>query len=187
MTSTAAATVRVEAYHNLDSTADQYRPGHRVTRVFATDQPAADPAAVCTEVHRLLTTGDAPCDRWPDPRAVDYRARGNRGLSLGDLIAITGPTGTTHYALTLTYTPVGPPYRTDEHFYGTTPLDAERRSPSAPRPEIRARISTGLRILAYRTVGRRYRWIFDPVRSEVAAYLAERAAARTERARDRAR
>jgi hypothetical protein len=188
MTNTAAATVRVEAFHNLDTTADDYEPGHRVTRVFATDEPAADPDTPCKEVHRLLTVGAAPCDRWPDPRAANYRARGNRGLGLGDIIAITGPTGTTHYALNLAYTPVSPPYRTDEPFYATIPLGDDSPVPAAPRPRVRVRISAAMRILAYCTVGARYRWMFDPVRSGAAAYWVERgAAARAEMVRDRVR
>jgi hypothetical protein len=186
MNSTEAATVRVEAFHNLDTTADDYQPGHRVTRVFAADEPYANPAALCKEVHRLLTVGDVPCDRWPDPRAVEYRARGNRGLGLGDLIAITGPTGTTHYALRLAYTPVGPPNRTDEPFYATIPLSGGRTVPAAPRARIRVRISTALRVLAYRTVSARYRWMFDPVRSGAAEDWAEHgAAARAAMAADR--
>jgi hypothetical protein len=34
-------------------------------------------------------------------------------------------------------------------------------------------VSTAVRILAYRTVPVRYRWMFDPIRSEAAAYWAE--------------
>ncbi len=170
MNRTAAATVRVEAFHNLDTEADRYQHGHRVTRVFATQEPGGEPAAVCAEIHRLLTIGDAPCGRRPDPRAVAYRRRGNRGLSLGDVIAISGPTGTAYYALTLTYAPVRPPHRTDEPFYATVPL---RDEPAAPPRRARIGVLTALRILAYRTVTARYRWMFDPVRSEAAAYWAE--------------
>lgn len=170
MTRAAATTVRVEAFHNLDTEADRYQHGHRVTRVFAIQEPGGEPAAVCAEIHRLLTIGDAPCGRRPDPRAVAYRRRGNRGLSLGDIIAITGPTGTAYYALTLTYAPVRPPHRTDEPFYATIPL---RDESAPPRRRARIRVSTALRILAYRTVPARYRWMFDPIRSEAAAYWAE--------------
>lgn len=186
MTSTPAATVRVEAFHNLDTEDDEYKPGHRVTRVFATDEPAADPTEICKEIHRLLTTGDAPRGRWPDPRAVAYRRRGNRGLGLGDLIAISGPTGTAHYALTLTYAPVRPPHRTDEPFYATIPLGHEPPEARPPHRRVRVALSTALRILAYHMVTARYRWMFDPVRSEAAAHWAETHPARPREANDRA-
>lgn len=71
------------------------------------------------------------------------------------------------------------PRRTDEPFYATVPL---RDEPPAPRRPARIRFTTALRILAYRTVAARYRWIFDPVRSEAAAYRAD---ARTAQERKR--
>lgn len=45
---------------------------------------------ICEEVFRLLNVGDDPTfnESGPDPRAVQYRMRGNRSLSVGDVIQI---------------------------------------------------------------------------------------------------
>lgn len=83
--------VHVQAFHNHEAFAFLfgYEPDHQVSPVFAAEMPAADPHEVCEAVFILLNVGDQPPAGAPDPRAVDYRRRGHRALSKGDLIAIS--------------------------------------------------------------------------------------------------
>lgn len=86
-------TIHVQAFHNLSPSFLGYRPGARMARVFAADQPTTgDVAAVGDHVFMLLSIGDDPQFGTPDPLAVEYRARGNRNLSMGDVVALScGP------------------------------------------------------------------------------------------------
>lgn len=62
-----------------------------MVQVFATTVPSGgDPLAVCEELYRLLNVGDDPEFGEPDPRAVAYRARRNRSLSISDLVRVGG-------------------------------------------------------------------------------------------------
>lgn len=78
MTDTAAPTVHIRAFHNIDAGFLAYKPSDRVTLVFAADEPAAAPEAICEALFELLNIGDDPAFGTPDPRAVAYRERGNR-------------------------------------------------------------------------------------------------------------
>lgn len=81
-------TVTVRAFHNLDGRFDAYAPDHRLHEVFTDTVADGDPYDICDDVRRLLNTGDDPAFGTPDPRAVDYRCRGHRSLSTGDVIAV---------------------------------------------------------------------------------------------------
>ena len=83
------ATVHVQAFHNVEPLAMLfgYEPGHRVRRAFTAQMPAADPYDVCEAVFILLNGGDLAAGR--DQRAQEYRRRGERSLSKGDLVAIS--------------------------------------------------------------------------------------------------
>lgn len=69
-----------------------YQAGNTVTEVFAYDETdldaEIDDLALAERAFELLNIGDDPSFGTPDQRAVDYRGRGNRSLSVGDVIAI---------------------------------------------------------------------------------------------------
>jgi hypothetical protein len=69
-----------------------YQAGNTVTEVFAYDETnldaETDDLVLAERAFELLNIGDDPSFGAPDQRAVDYRCRGNRSLSVGDVIAI---------------------------------------------------------------------------------------------------
>ena len=89
----------VRVFHNLMfATLSPARPypgechaGDPALQAFATTASAAsDHLAMCEEMFHLLNVGDDPAFGAPDARAVAYRARGNRSLSVGDLACVDG-------------------------------------------------------------------------------------------------
>ncbi|MBN1172641.1 MAG: hypothetical protein JXA67_10755 [Micromonosporaceae bacterium] len=93
------ATITVRAYLNTTQDAnglplgmlDGYQPGHELTLVFETTAPATDDdLTVCEQVFRLLNVGDDPEFGTPDPRALEYRFKGHRSLSVGDVVDVDG-------------------------------------------------------------------------------------------------
>lgn len=95
----------VDVYHNLAVDAagrsigfvDGYEPGHPLLRVFRYETetetamvPTTVPTTVCEEAFRLFNVGDDPDYGEPDSRAVEYRSRNNRSLSVGDVVAFAG-------------------------------------------------------------------------------------------------
>lgn len=66
---------------------DGYQPGHPLTPVarFETERAGED---VLAEVCRLYNVGDDPDFGTPDDRALAYRRRGNRSLSVGDIVQV---------------------------------------------------------------------------------------------------
>lgn len=92
------STMNAKVYHNVArddagrhlGILDGYQPEHPVTLVFTTDLPPSDEMAACEELYRLLNVGDDPAFGQPDPRAEAYRRRGNRSLSMGDLVSLDG-------------------------------------------------------------------------------------------------
>jgi predicted RecA/RadA family phage recombinase len=87
-------TVKVRAYHNVaGDQGEPYKPGDVLVPVAAWDVPAGqDPLCVAEGVYELLNVGDDPDLGTPDKRlraiAVEYRERGNRSVSLGDVVCI---------------------------------------------------------------------------------------------------
>jgi hypothetical protein len=126
--------VRLDALHNI-GTADgihvwRYEPGHPMTLAFAT---VVDPAelsdeSLCEQVFALLNIGHDPADVGmgdaPDPRALEYRERGNRSLSVGDAVAVTRAGGqTVYYAVAAVgFTQIDPPSVVNRPGFGTIPL-----------------------------------------------------------------
>ena len=80
--------VYIRAYHNSESRFLEYEPGQRIVPVFETYEPDADHDQLCSRMYELLNIGDDPSFGQPDPRAIEYRARRNRSLSVGDVIQI---------------------------------------------------------------------------------------------------
>lgn len=65
-----------------------YEPGHELELAFEATFAAAPDLTICEEVFRLLNVGDDPEFGLPDLRALAYRARGYRSLSVGDLVTV---------------------------------------------------------------------------------------------------
>jgi hypothetical protein len=102
-------TVTVTIWHNVAQDEHQrplgmidgYQPGHPLTPVarFHTERASED---VLAEVFQLYNVGDDPDYGTPDDRALAYRHRGNRSLSVGDVVQVNqqwwacAPFGWTH-------------------------------------------------------------------------------------------
>ncbi|MCP2341144.1 hypothetical protein [Actinomadura rupiterrae] len=118
--------VTVRVFHNTATDADGhalgfdgYRPEHPVVEVWQLPVPTAPPLDICERVYQLLNIGDDPDFGDPDLRAVGYRRRRNRSLSVGDCLAV----GDRFYAVAPTgFTAIGPPQITDQGRPGSTPL-----------------------------------------------------------------
>ncbi|MFC4859254.1 hypothetical protein [Actinophytocola glycyrrhizae] len=108
---------------------DTEQPAHTVTEVFSYTALPDDPYPV-QFAYDLCNIGDDPTffDR-PDPRAVEYRDRANRSLSVGDVVAVhdnRGERGTRWYACAhagFDLLDQGPVIENAEQ-HGTTPIDA---------------------------------------------------------------
>ena len=87
--------VTVTALHNVwrygDPMRTCYEPGDVLVPVATwTARRRRDPEKAAEDAFRLLNVGDDPVLGLPDPRAVEYRARGNRGISAGDVVRVGG-------------------------------------------------------------------------------------------------
>lgn len=127
MTSNLAERVKAEAFHNLDARFGPYELGHRVVRVFVGkfDDPGPNDLAVCNTVYELLNIGHEPefTSGKPDIRAVAYRERENRSLSIGDIVAIQRGETTRYYAVASAgFTVIDKPTTVGEAAPGTMPL-----------------------------------------------------------------
>lgn len=83
--------VPVRVFHNNDvptSMLDGYKPGHTVTEVYLYVEDPHDDHVLLDRAFDLLSIGRDPEYGTPDERAVEYRGRGNRPLSVGDVVAI---------------------------------------------------------------------------------------------------
>lgn len=126
--------VRLDALHNLSMAEGnpvwRYEPGHPMTFVFTTTVEPGNLAdlTLCEQVYLLLDIGHAPADverpKQPDPRALTYRAHGNRGPMVGDAVAVTrAGAETVYYAVAFSgFTRIDPPSVVNRPGYGTVPL-----------------------------------------------------------------
>lgn len=126
--------VRLDALHNIGTAEGihswRYEPGHQMTITFTTTVDADDTAdeTLCEQVFALLNIGDDPADvgrpEAPDPRALNYRARGNRSLSTGDAVAVTrAGQQTAYYAVAMIgFMAIDPPSIVNRPGSGTIPL-----------------------------------------------------------------
>jgi hypothetical protein len=105
---------------------DGYQPGHPlvpVARYPLTVPPAGrSPLDVAEDAYRLFNIGDNPTYGPPDPRAITYRQRRNRSLSVGDAVQIDDLWLTCASA---GFTPIPAPSWIARHAttFGTTPLE----------------------------------------------------------------
>lgn len=67
---------------------DGYQPGHDLAEVFAYDTDRTDPYAEAQNAFFLFNVGDDPSFGEPKPLALDYRAKGLRSLSVGDVVVV---------------------------------------------------------------------------------------------------
>lgn len=70
---------------------DGYQPGQplmRVARYTVEDHDSTPSPVLADQAFRLFNVGDDPEFGVPDPRAVEYRKRGNRSLSKGDVVQV---------------------------------------------------------------------------------------------------
>jgi hypothetical protein len=92
-------TVTVTVWHNVVTDfvghhiamMDGYQVGHPLVPVFTYTVPVEDAinhATVIEEAFHLFNVGDDPTFGTPDERAVAYRARRNRSLSVGDVVQV---------------------------------------------------------------------------------------------------
>lgn len=93
----APAAVWVRVFHNNHRARGAFLrgwlPGQTVTEVFtytALIEGDVHDHDLAEQAFELFNIGDDPDFGTPDPRAEDYRARGNRSLSTGDVLAIDG-------------------------------------------------------------------------------------------------
>lgn len=122
---------RIRVFHNTNRAAmlDGYGPDDRTVEVFAYDEPAVTAGTTDEEsaagVYELTNVGDDPSFGTPDHRALEYRARRNRSLSVGDVIAINGR----FYACASSgWTPISRPLLDTSPRPGTTPLHSPNPS-----------------------------------------------------------
>jgi hypothetical protein len=88
---------RVRIFHTndfLDACLSGYRPEHTVSEVFTYDvaspRTETDVNALLSKAFHLFSVGDDPAHGTPDERAVAYRRRRNRSLSVGDIVEVGG-------------------------------------------------------------------------------------------------
>lgn len=89
------STARVRVFHNNDffgGLRGGYQADHTVTEVYAYDEtdlsPEDDDMVLVERAFELFNVGDDPERGDPDTRALVYRERGNRSLSVGDVVAV---------------------------------------------------------------------------------------------------
>jgi hypothetical protein len=123
---------RIRVYHNVArdpagrplGMLDGYAPDHPVALVAELHLPTTgvapmDAASTLATVFRLFNVGDDPEFGTPDPHAIEYRSRGNRSLSVGDVVAV----GDRHFACArISWDPIDPPRIEPIRVPGTNPV-----------------------------------------------------------------
>ncbi|KOV84793.1 hypothetical protein [Nocardia sp. NRRL S-836] len=90
-TADAIEAVPVRVFHNNDASAsllNGYQPGSTVTEVYLYIEDALDDHVLLDRAFDLFNIDPDPELGAPDERAVEYRSRGNRSLSVGDVVAV---------------------------------------------------------------------------------------------------
>ncbi|MDU0293754.1 hypothetical protein [Saccharothrix longispora] len=124
--------VTIRVFHNLNDRAllVGYQ-GQPVAEVLAYREPPTSRSRdvdLVESAFQLCNVGDDPEFGQPDPRAVRYRHRGNRSLSIGDIVAVDGR----FYACQrIGWRRIPQPRQLNERRHGTTPLHRDQR----PTPE----------------------------------------------------
>lgn len=111
---------RVRVFHNADRTAmaGGYTAEHAVVEVYAYDDTnVTSDTELCERAFELFNGGDDGGS--VDHRALEYRDRGNRSLSVGDVVAIDGRC---HACMPIGWQPIAPPRQIQAAQPGTAPL-----------------------------------------------------------------
>ncbi|MFE9751005.1 hypothetical protein ACFYOT_39385 [Saccharothrix saharensis] len=126
----------IQVFHNLHDRAllVGYQ-GQPVTEVLTYQEPptsrSRDVDLVESAFH-LCNVGDDPEAGQPDPRAVRYRHRGNRSLSIGDVVTVDGR----FYACQrIGWHRIAEPRQLHERRHGTTPLHHDQRPVPGTQPQ----------------------------------------------------
>lgn len=69
-----------------------YETGHQMVQVFTFDADTSGHLAAAERAFHLFNVGDDPSYGIPSNIAVEYRARGLRSLSVGDVVVINDTT-----------------------------------------------------------------------------------------------
>lgn len=82
----------VEVFHTTNTRDAGWEPTTEVIKVAEFTIDATDPIRACDLAFMLFNVGHEPefMNDKPDQRAIDYRARGNRSLMIGDVVAVDG-------------------------------------------------------------------------------------------------
>ena len=84
--------MKIDVYHNMDSKFGAYTPFDKLVHVATLNRECKDDEALAWTFH-TLNVGDDPSfttDEDTRSQARAYRARGNRSLSVGDVVVIDG-------------------------------------------------------------------------------------------------
>ncbi|TVT27908.1 hypothetical protein FNH05_30680 [Amycolatopsis rhizosphaerae] len=116
---------RIRVFHNVSPAAMAFGFDHddRVVEVYAYDEPAVTVSTtdeeIAAKVFELFNVGAKAGFGTPDHRALEYRDRRNRSLSVGDVIAIDGR----YYACGSSgWTSISRPWLDTTPRHGTTPF-----------------------------------------------------------------
>lgn len=103
----------------------EYAAGHPLVPVAKYETNDAD---VLNEAWRLFNVGEDPAFGTPSPIALEYRARRNRSLSVGDVISVTTDGETVWSAVeALGFSTIERPawFARKATVYGTTPIEED--------------------------------------------------------------
>ncbi|MFC6094363.1 hypothetical protein [Saccharothrix lopnurensis] len=120
--------VDIRVFHNLHDRAllVGYQ-GQPVAEVLTYREPPSARSRdldLVESAFQLCNVGDDPAFGKPDPRAVRYRHRGNRSLSIGDVVAVDGRF---HACQRIGWRRIPEPRQLNERRHGTTPLHRDQR------------------------------------------------------------
>ncbi len=119
--------MHVRIYHNVSqdelgrslSMLDGYTEGDPLVLVAEYDAPTFSTAGAIDAAWRVFNVGDDPEFGIPDPTAVEYRKRGNRSLSVGDVVEVEGD----FYAIdNVGQRLIDEPTHVIRHLHGTNPM-----------------------------------------------------------------
>ncbi|MGM1063107.1 hypothetical protein [Saccharothrix sp. Mg75] len=128
--------VTIRVFHNLHDRALLVgHQGQPVAEVLAYREPPSTRSRdvdLVESAFQLCNIGDDPEFGRPDPRAVRYRHRGNRSLSIGDVVAVDGR----FYACQrIGWRRIPAPRQLNEQRHGTIPLHQDQRPVPGTDPQ----------------------------------------------------
>lgn len=110
---------------------DGYQPGQPLMRVarYIIQDNDTEPTILAAHAFRIFNVGDDPDFGVPDPIAVNYRERGNRSLSVGDVVQVAN---TWLACASGEWVPIEPPTWTVHDTHGSGSLD---QAPIGRKPD----------------------------------------------------